>query len=83
VPPMPRQGLGLVRALLSTGVEDSEMEKDPVCGRAITPENVAAMTDYQGRRYYFCCAECQLRFERDPVRFALQRLEDKARHDDG
>jgi YHS domain-containing protein len=58
------------------------MEKDPVCGRAITTDNVLGTVFYQGRRYYFCSMECQQCFEGDPLAFVLRRLEREDRAKD-
>jgi len=58
------------------------MEKDPVCGKIVTAENVVGTTSYQGRRYYFCSTECQQRFERDSLSYVVRRLEDKGRDKD-
>jgi trehalose synthase len=41
---------------------------DPVCGRAVDP-NESATTVYEGRTYYFNSAECLKQFLADPDRF--------------
>jgi P-type Cu+ transporter len=53
------------------------MDKDPVCGRAVTRADVGAESRYQGRSYFFCSTGCKERFEADPKRYAMRRLEDE------
>ena len=45
------------------------MEKDPVCGMSIDPQRAAAVSEHQGRTYYFCSEECKQKFDRDPQRY--------------
>jgi xanthine dehydrogenase accessory factor len=40
---------------------------DPVCGMTITVTDAAEATVHAGVSYYFCCAGCRERFERDPI----------------
>ena len=54
------------------------MDKDPVCGRAVTRTDVAAERRFQGRSYFFCSPGCQERFDADPKTYVMRRLEDKA-----
>ena len=53
------------------------MDKDPVCGRAVTRTDVAAESRFQGRSYFFCSPGCKERFDADPKTYAMRRLEDK------
>jgi len=41
--------------------------KDPVCGIEVD-ENHDSL-DYNGRKFYFCCASCKWAFERNPDQF--------------
>jgi Cu+-exporting ATPase len=54
------------------------MDKDPVCGRAVTRTDVAAESAFQGRSYFFCSPGCKERFDADPKSYVMRRLEDKA-----
>ena len=54
------------------------MDKDPVCGRAVTRTDVGAESRFQGRSYFFCSPGCKERFDADPKTYAMRRLEDKA-----
>ena len=46
----------------------------PVMGGAVVPAQAEAaglFRDYDGTRYYFCCAGCAPRFDADPARYAV------------
>jgi YHS domain-containing protein len=57
------------------------MDKDPVCGMAVSRNDVAGSSEYQGKTYYFCSPACKERFDADPPPFLVQRLTDKAKAD--
>lgn len=42
------------------------MEKDPVCGMLVRPEEAAEQRTIQGRTYYFCSAACAAKFDKAP-----------------
>ena len=44
--------------------------KDPVCGMMIDRDTAADKSQYQGRTFYFCSAECKRQFDAAPDRFA-------------
>jgi Cu+-exporting ATPase len=45
------------------------MEKDVVCGMQVDPKQAAGQSEYQGKTYYFCSAECKRKFDQDPKQF--------------
>ena len=45
------------------------MAKDPVCGMIVDEKTPAAKSEYQGKVYYFCCAACKEKFDKEPVRY--------------
>jgi YHS domain-containing protein len=53
--------------LQSKGVEN--MEKDPVCGMQVNPNQAAAQRSHQGKTYYFCSPGCATKFDREPRRY--------------
>jgi Cu+-exporting ATPase len=55
------------------------MDKDPVCGMAVSRADVGGQTAYQGKTYYFCSPACKQRFDSDPGRFLLQRISETLR----
>jgi len=46
------------------------VEKDPVCGMEVEPQEAAATRRYQGRTYYFCSEEDASKFDGAPDRYA-------------
>lgn len=46
------------------------MERDPVCGMQVDPEEAAGKRAYEGRTYYFCSPDCLAKFDRAPARYA-------------
>jgi YHS domain-containing protein len=48
------------------------MEKDPVCGMEVDPEQAQGKgltTDHEGQTYYFCGKGCLLDFRDDPSKY--------------
>jgi len=39
---------------------------DPVCGMDVEEATAAGKSEYEGKTFYFCSAECQEEFEDDP-----------------
>jgi Cu+-exporting ATPase len=39
------------------------VEKDPVCGMQVDPQNAATKTEHQGKTYHFCSAVCKKTFD--------------------
>ncbi len=46
------------------------MEKDPVCGMQVKPDQATPRSDYGGQAYYFCCASCKQKFDQNPQSYA-------------
>lgn len=42
------------------------MVTDPVCNMALNPLQAAAMTDYKGKKFYFCSQKCEQKFLKQP-----------------
>jgi YHS domain-containing protein len=51
------------------------MEKDPVCGMEVDPKSTTAMSNYQGRTYYFCSMDDKKTFDKEPQRHAKSSME--------
>jgi YHS domain-containing protein len=43
---------------------------DPVCGMSIESDTAVGQSQYQGRTFYFCSAQCKQQFDADPGRYA-------------
>ena len=46
---------------------------DPVCGMQVEIAGARHVADVNGTVYYFCCANCRLRFLKEPQQFAATR----------
>ena len=46
---------------------------DPVCGMTVDPERAAAVREYAGKQYFFCCAHCAQKFDANPRQFLAPR----------
>jgi len=52
---------------------EAETAIDPVCGMTVKVAGAAHTSDFDDRRYYFCCLGCRTRFEQDPERHLASR----------
>lgn len=52
------------------------MEKDPVCGMLVRPEEAVVKRSFLGRIYYFCSTACAAKFDKAPQQYALESLDD-------
>jgi len=43
--------------------------KDSVCGMDVREEDAAGVSEYRGRRYFFCSIPCKKAFDADPERY--------------
>jgi Cu+-exporting ATPase len=43
---------------------------DVVCGMQIDPATAVGVSEYQGKRYFFCGASCKHSFDANPVQYA-------------
>ena len=57
------------RAAAKRGVEVSRPETaiDPICNMTVDVADARYTSEFQGQRYYFCCAHCQRTFEQSHV----------------
>jgi Cu+-exporting ATPase len=57
---------------------NERMDKDPVCGAAVSRDTVAGQSRFQGKTYFFCSPLCKERFDADPQGYRMRRLSDRA-----
>jgi YHS domain-containing protein len=50
------------------------VDRDPVCGTIVGRDDAAEKSEYQGRAYYFCSADCKERFDRNPLPYTVRRI---------
>jgi YHS domain-containing protein len=55
-------------------------QKDPVCGMDVDPAKSAGQSEYKGKTYYLCSAQCKQKFDKDPEA-CLGKQELDRRHD--
>jgi P-type Cu+ transporter len=52
---------------INTGGDN--MAIDPVCKMTVEEKSAAAVSDYKGKKYYFCAVGCKKAFDKDPEKF--------------
>jgi xanthine dehydrogenase accessory factor len=50
-------------------VEQQEA-KDPICGMTVRVSTAKHISQYEGKNFYFCCAGCKQKFDKQPQLFA-------------
>ena len=43
--------------------------KDPACGMKVKKSKAAAVSEYQGKKYYFCAVACKEKFDKEPEKY--------------
>ena len=43
--------------------------KDPVCGMKVKKSQAAGMSEFRGKKYYFCNQACKDKFEKEPEKY--------------
>ncbi len=51
------------------GKKTAAAAKCAVTGEKIANVKTATYSDYEGKRYYFCCPGCKPQFDADPMKF--------------
>ncbi len=54
------------------------MAIDPVCGMTVREDAAKGVSDYAGKRYYFCSTICKKKFDADPEKYLRQSLDPMA-----
>jgi xanthine dehydrogenase accessory factor len=45
--------------------------KDPICGMMVAIGMAKHKSEFQGNSFYFCCADCKQKFDKQPDKYAL------------
>jgi len=53
------------------------LEKDPVCGMDVDPNNAAGTHVHEGKKYYFCSQHCVKKFSADPEKYLSGKAAEK------
>jgi YHS domain-containing protein len=48
------------------------MAIDPVCKMEVDKSKPAAISEYKGKKYYFCAVGCKKAFDRNPEKYLAQ-----------
>ena len=48
--------------------------RDPICGMTVDMTRARHMSEFEGRRFYFCCAGCKHAFDKQPEKYAVADL---------
>ncbi len=49
--------------------EVTKMAIDPVCKMEVSPDTAAAVSQYKGKKYYFCAVGCKKAFDENPEKY--------------
>jgi len=52
-------------------------QKDPVCGMQVDDQNASAKSQYQGKNYSFCSADCKRKFDQQPEQYVGNQPQSK------
>lgn len=55
-------------------MEKKHLTVDPVCGMKVQPDEAYSKTEYQGNLIYFCSANCESEFKKNPKQY-LSKIE--------
>ncbi len=44
---------------------------DPICGMTVQISSAKHISEFEGRKFYFCCAGCKRKFDLEPARYTL------------
>lgn len=53
------------------------MQTDPVCGMQVDDQKSSSKSQYQGKDYYFCSADCKRKFDQQPQQYAGQQQQQR------
>ena len=49
------------------------MAIDPVCKMEVEEAKAAAISEYKGKKYYFCAVGCKKAFDQNPEKYVAKR----------
>jgi xanthine dehydrogenase accessory factor len=62
------------REVIALGAPAKAEAKDPICGMIVDASQGKYKSEYHGIAFYFCCAGCQQKFEKEPEKYALAQV---------
>ncbi len=70
-------GIALLLSLSLAFAVQQEEVKDPVCGMKIKVAEAKFKTEFKGKTYYFCSADCKGKFDKEPTKYVKEEKEQK------
>ncbi len=66
-----------------TAVAKAEVKtvNDVVCVMKVDTSRVKITSEYEGKTYYFCSADCKGKFDADPAKYAMAESKGEQQHD--
>jgi YHS domain-containing protein len=52
--------------------EEKQEAKDPICGMTVGIATAKYKSEFDGKSFYFCCAGCKQKFDRQPDKAVSQ-----------
>jgi len=52
--------------------QSAELAIDPICHMEVKIATAVHVSEFEGDRYYFCCAGCKTTFEKNPAQYVVQ-----------
>jgi YHS domain-containing protein len=49
------------------------MSIDPVCHMEVDEKKAAPISEYKGKKYYFCAVGCKKAFDKDPEKYLTEK----------
>ncbi|MFQ6051338.1 MAG: YHS domain-containing protein [Candidatus Hydrothermarchaeota archaeon] len=46
------------------------MAIDPICKMEVDESTAKYVSEYKGKKYYFCAKGCKVKFDKDPEKYA-------------
>lgn len=46
------------------------MFKDPICGMMVDEKKTKFISEFEGKKYYFCSPSCKATFDKEPRKYA-------------
>lgn len=46
------------------------MAIDPICGMSVDEKTAKYVSEFKGKKYYFCAPGCKKKFDKEPEKYA-------------
>jgi len=66
-----RSPKGTQKSEVKLPMAEREEAKDPICGMLVEVSKAKHKSEFRGSAFYFCCAGCKQKFDKQPEQYAL------------